>query len=163
MTVELSAGSYEVREDNGTVTVCLRKDRTTALAIPATILPQQLLLPSARGMLVNQSRIVLWPFTMQIVMTTSFLCLAESEDFSSDPIPVLIPTQSSMVCISIPVHDDGIFEGPQQFSVTLNISLADPRLRLGATTEANVTIVDNDSKAVYILSLYLSLVKCFQF
>ena len=61
---------------------------------------------------------------------------------------MLIPTQSSIVCIGIPIHDDGIFEGSQQFSVMFTISLADPRLRLGATQEANVTIIDNDSKDV---------------
>ncbi len=75
-------------------------------------------------------------------------------------LPAILLANDTRSLFGIPVADDNLVEGDESFFVALN--LVNPVSRedggivfLGNLTMATVTIIDNDSKAVIIILLYI--------
>ena len=67
-------------------------------------------------------------------------------DFSAVSGQVTILAGATSATISIPTLDDGLIEGTESVSITLDaISSGDPAVTLGGTTAASLNISDNDS------------------
>jgi len=64
--------------------------------------------------------------------------------------------------INMSIVDDKILERPEMFSLQINIpqESADIGILLGDQDTANVTIIDNDGKAVSLLLYYIIWVLC---
>ena len=66
-------------------------------------------------------------------------------DYTSGPYTVTIPAGSTTATFNVPITDDMILEGEENFMLTIDPSLPDGVTR-GTPSEATVTIVDNDCK-----------------
>ena len=67
-------------------------------------------------------------------------------DYTSGPYTVTFPAGITMVEFEVPINDDDILEGNENFMLTIDeVSLPDHITR-GTPAEATVTIVDNDRK-----------------
>ena len=66
-------------------------------------------------------------------------------DYTSGPYTVTFPAGQTTATFDVPINDDNILEGNENFMLTI-----DPTLPTGVTVgdpnEATVTIVDNDCK-----------------
>ena len=70
-------------------------------------------------------------------------------DYISGPYTVTFAAGVTMVAFNVPITDDAILEGNENFMLTINeTSLPDYIIR-GTPPEATVTIVDNDCKLFY--------------
>ena len=67
-------------------------------------------------------------------------------DYDSGPFPVTIPAGQTTATFDVPINDDNILEGNENFTLTIN----EPSLPTGVTRgdrgQAAVTIMDNDCK-----------------
>ena len=66
-------------------------------------------------------------------------------DYDSGPYTVTFPAGSTTATFNVPITEDMILEGLENFMLTINETLPDGVTR-GTPSEATVTIVDNDSK-----------------
>ena len=66
-------------------------------------------------------------------------------DYTSGPYTVTFPAGVTMVAFNVPINDDNIYEGNENFMLTINSSLPNGVTR-GTPSEATVTIVDDDRK-----------------
>ena len=66
-------------------------------------------------------------------------------DYTSGPYSVTFPAGDTTVTFNVPVTDDMILEGNENFMLTINQTLPSGVTR-GTPGEATVTIVDNDHK-----------------
>ena len=66
-------------------------------------------------------------------------------DYTSGPYTVTIPAGVTMVAFNVPINDDMILEGDENFMLTIDETLPDGVTR-GTPPEATVTIVDDDRK-----------------
>ena len=66
-------------------------------------------------------------------------------DYTSGPYTVTFPAGSTTATFNVPITEDMILEGLENFTLTINSSLPDGVTR-GTPSEATVNIVDNDSK-----------------
>ena len=66
-------------------------------------------------------------------------------DYTSGPYTVTFPAGQTTATFNIPITDDMILEGDENFMLTINQTLPDGVTR-GTPSEATVTIVDNDGK-----------------
>ena len=64
-------------------------------------------------------------------------------DYTSGPYTVTIPAGVTTATFSVPITDDMILEGDEDFMLTIDPSLPDG-VMLGTPSEATVTIVDDD-------------------
>ena len=67
-------------------------------------------------------------------------------DYGSGPYTVTFPAGTTMVSFNIPINDDMIFEGNEDFMLTINPSPLPTGVSVGSPDQATVTIVDNDRK-----------------
>ena len=68
-------------------------------------------------------------------------------DYGSGPYTVTFPAGITMVLFDIPINDDMIFEGNENFTLTIvPTSLPPTGVTVGSPDQATVTIVDNDRK-----------------
>ena len=67
-------------------------------------------------------------------------------DYSSGPYTVIFAAGVTMVAFDVPVNDDNILEGNENFMLTINSSSLPSNVTVGDPGEATVTIVDNDRK-----------------
>ena len=67
-------------------------------------------------------------------------------DYGSGPYIVTFPAGITMVTFDIPINDDDIFEGNENFMLTINPSSVPTGVTVGSPDQATVTIVDNDRK-----------------
>ena len=67
-------------------------------------------------------------------------------DYDSGPYTATITTGNDRTTISIPVNDDDIVEGNENFVVTIEMSSLPNDFVLGTDSQATVTIRDEDSK-----------------
>ena len=58
------------------------------------------------------------------------------------------------VPISIPITDDNVFEGNENFTLTIDSTFRPSYLTIGNPGEATVTILDDDRKKLYIATKY---------
>ena len=66
-------------------------------------------------------------------------------DYTSGPYSVTFPTGVTRVPLNIPINDDNIFEGNENFILTIS-SLLPTGVQSGNPDQAIVFIVDNDGK-----------------
>ena len=64
-------------------------------------------------------------------------------DYTSGPYTVTFPAGSTTASFNIPINDDDILEGDENFMLTINQTLPTGVTR-GTPSEATVTIVDDD-------------------
>ena len=66
-------------------------------------------------------------------------------DYTSGPYTVTFAAGQTTATFNVPITDDMILEGNENFMLTINQTLPDGVTR-GTPSEATVTIVDNDGK-----------------
>ena len=66
-------------------------------------------------------------------------------DYGSGPYIVTIPAGMTRVPFDVPITDDGIQEGNEDFMLTINPSLP-TGVTVGSPDQATVTIVDDEGK-----------------
>ena len=64
-------------------------------------------------------------------------------DYTSGPYTVTIPAGQTTATFNVPITDDIVLEGDENFMLTINQTLPDGVTR-GTPSEATVTIVDDD-------------------
>ena len=67
-------------------------------------------------------------------------------DYNSGPYTVIIHVGMTNVTFDVPITNDNILEGSENFMLTIDESTLPPNVRRGDPGEATVTIVDNDRK-----------------
>ena len=67
-------------------------------------------------------------------------------DYGSGPYTVTFPAGVTIVPFNIPINDDNIFEGNEDFMLTIDPSSLPTGGTVGNPGQATVTIVDNDRK-----------------
>ena len=67
-------------------------------------------------------------------------------DYTSGPYTVTFPAGQTRIPFNVPISDDMLLEGPEDFMLTINSSSLPGSVRLGTPSEATVTIVDDDCK-----------------
>ena len=72
-------------------------------------------------------------------------------DYGPGPYIVTIPAGMTSVPFDIPITDDGVLEGNEDFMLTINPSPLPTDVSVGTPDQATVTIVDNNRKFIYII------------
>ena len=76
-------------------------------------------------------------------------------DYNSGPYPVTFPAGLTSVTFDIPITDDNILEGNENFTLTIDQSSLPTNVNPGDPGEATVTIVNDDGKEfVNIMSVH---------
>ena len=69
-------------------------------------------------------------------------------DYDSGPYTVTIPAGQTTATFNIPVNDDNIYEGDEEFMLSIISSSLPTGVTHGTPCEATVTTVDDDGKYV---------------
>ena len=72
-------------------------------------------------------------------------------DYTSGPYPVLFRAGETSVTFDVPITDDRILEGKENFMLTIDEPSLPTGVSRGDPGEATVTIVDNDGKEFIII------------
>ena len=67
-------------------------------------------------------------------------------DYTSGPYTVTFPARVTMVTFDIPINDDKICEGNENFMLTIDETSLPTGVTRGTPSEATVTIVDDNRK-----------------
>ena len=67
-------------------------------------------------------------------------------DYGSGPYTVTFPAGETSASFDIPINDDGIYEGNEDFMLTIDPSSLPTGGTVGNPGQATVTIVDDDRK-----------------
>ena len=67
-------------------------------------------------------------------------------DYVSGPYTVTFPAGVTSVLFDIPINDDDVFEGNENFTITIDPSSLPTDVSVGNPGQATVTIVDDDRK-----------------
>jgi len=67
-------------------------------------------------------------------------------DYNSGPYPVTFPAGATSVTFDVPITDDNILEGIENFMLTIDQSSLPTGVNHGDPGKVTVTIVDNDGK-----------------
>ena len=67
-------------------------------------------------------------------------------DYGSGPYVVTIPAGMTMFPFDIPIINDDIYEGVEDFMITIDPATLPDNVTVGTPGEATVNIVDDDSK-----------------
>ena len=67
-------------------------------------------------------------------------------DYDSGPYTVTFPAGQTTSSFSVPINDDDILEGNENFMLTIDETLLPTGVTRGNPGEATVTIVDDDGK-----------------
>ena len=67
-------------------------------------------------------------------------------DYNSGPYPVTFPAGVTSVTFDVPINDDNILEGSENFMLTIDQSSLATNVNSGIPNETTVTIVDDDCK-----------------
>ena len=67
-------------------------------------------------------------------------------DYDSGPYTVTFPAGKTTVIFNIPINDDNILEGNENFNLTINTSSLSDGVTRGDLDQVTVTIVDNDDR-----------------
>ena len=86
--------------------------------------------------------------------TCIHLCCLSGDGVDYGPItcnPLMFSGTDDQQCCDIPINDDNLVEGTENFTVSLNSTSSNANLT--APTQATVSIADNDSEFVHNLSV----------
>ena len=67
-------------------------------------------------------------------------------DYDSGPYTVTIPAGQTNATFNVPITDDNILEGNENFTLTINTSSLSNGVTRDDLNQATVTIVDNDDR-----------------
>ena len=67
-------------------------------------------------------------------------------DYISGPYTVTFPAGQTTATFDVPINDDNILEGIENFMLTISPSSLPSSVFVGDANQATVTIVDNDRK-----------------
>ena len=67
-------------------------------------------------------------------------------DYTSGPYTVTFLVEQTTATFDVPISDDNIYEGNENFTLTIHSSTLPTDVTLGNPNEATVTIVDDDCK-----------------
>ena len=67
-------------------------------------------------------------------------------DYTSGPYTVIIPAGQTNATFDVPINDDDILEGSEDFILTIDDTSLPTNVTRGDPGEATVTIVDDDCK-----------------
>ena len=67
-------------------------------------------------------------------------------DYDSGPYTVTFPAGVTMITFNIPINDDDILEGDEEFMLTIDETSLPTGVTHGTPCKATVTIVDDDGK-----------------
>ena len=67
-------------------------------------------------------------------------------DYTSGPYTVTFPAGQTTATFDVPINDDDILEGDEQFVLTIDETSLPTGVTHGTPCEATVTIVDDDGK-----------------
>ena len=85
---------------------------------------------------------------MFLLLILYYTCVGGSQDYNSMQHNVTFSVGVSSVSFSIPINDDQILEQDEFF--TVGISMLPTNVIFGDISQATVTIVNDDSKHLYI-------------
>ena len=74
--------------------------------------------------------------------------LGNSVDYDTGPYLVRINAGETSVLLSIPINDDDILEGNEEFYLSFNLSLLPNHVNVTNPEQATVIIMDNDGKYI---------------
>ena len=74
-------------------------------------------------------------------------------DYVSGPYTVTFPAGQTRATFNVPITDDNISEGNENFILTINSSSLPTGVTVGDPGQATVTIVDDDGKQSLVLSV----------
>ena len=67
-------------------------------------------------------------------------------DYTSGPYTVTFPAGQTTATFDVPINDDNVLEGSENFMLTISPSSLPSNVFVGDADQAAVTIVDNDRK-----------------
>ena len=67
-------------------------------------------------------------------------------DYTSGPYTVTFPAGQTTTTFDVPINDDNILEGNENFMLTISPSSLPINVVVGDPSQATVTILDNDRK-----------------
>jgi len=77
-----------------------------------------------------------------------YLCVGGGVDYNSGPYTVMISAGSDRGSFNVPVNNDNMVEGNENFILTIDMSSLPNEFVLGPVSQTTVTIRDEDSKLV---------------
>ena len=77
-------------------------------------------------------------------------------DYTSGPYTVIFPAGQTTATFDVPINDDNILEGNEDFILTIDETLLPTGVTRGSPGNATVTIVDDDGKKI-IINYFLSI------
>ena len=77
-------------------------------------------------------------------------------DYTSGPYTVTFPAGSTTATFDVPINDDNILDGDEDFILTIDQTSLPTGVTRGSLGEATVTIVDDDGKKI-IINYFLSI------
>jgi len=82
------------------------------------------------------------------------------EDYGYGPYTVTFPARTTIFILNIPIRDDNILEGNENFTLTINLSSLPDNIFIGDNNQATVIIADDDRKLLsrqYLIALGIDL------
>ena len=70
-------------------------------------------------------------------------------DYTSGPYTVTFPAEHTTATFDVPINDDNILEGNEDFILTIDGTSLPTGVTSGSPGEATVTIVDDDGKHMW--------------
>ena len=67
-------------------------------------------------------------------------------DYNSGPYTVIFPARTTTASFNVPINNDMISEGDEDFKLNIDEASLPGSVRLGTPDEATVIIMDDDSK-----------------
>ncbi len=142
MTVQFTEEEYTVNEGDGTVQVCVEKDSDIAESFTVSLPTQD---GSAGGELGTSA--VLWQTLYFHLLFNLYSVAGPDLDYDGTTLSVeFTPGGPDMACVDIPIVDDNLSEGTEDFTVDLVPS--NPDVQEGDPSTATVLIIDNESKRI---------------
>ena len=77
---------------------------------------------------------------------SSLFCLEQGVDYRSGQYNVTIPINSARATLNISIVDDNLFEGDEEFYLTIDKSLSFYEIIIGSPNRAIVKIFDNEGE-----------------
>ena len=70
-------------------------------------------------------------------------------DYTSGPYTVTFPVGQTTATFNVPINDDNILEGNENFILTIDQTSLPSSVNRGSPGQATVTIIDNDGKHMW--------------